>query len=38
MRARRWPAIAARLAARERPNNRYRELRNLGELVIGDGA
>ncbi|HWW22202.1 MAG TPA: phosphate signaling complex protein PhoU [Steroidobacteraceae bacterium] len=27
-------AIAARLAARERPNNRYRELRNLGELVI----
>jgi phosphate transport system protein len=28
-------AIAARLAARERPNNRYRELRNLGELVIG---
>ncbi|MFI4869494.1 MAG: phosphate signaling complex protein PhoU [Steroidobacterales bacterium] len=28
-------AIAARLALRERPNNRYRELRNLGELVIG---
>jgi len=28
-------AIAARLAARERPNNRYRELRNLGDLVIG---
>jgi phosphate transport system protein len=28
-------AIAGRLAARERPNNRYRELRNLGELVIG---
>jgi phosphate transport system protein len=28
-------AIAARLAARERPNNRYRELRNLGELVTG---
>jgi phosphate transport system protein len=28
-------AIAARLAMRERPNNRYRELRNLGELVIG---
>ena len=27
-------AIAVRLAARERPNNRYRELRNLGELVI----
>ncbi|MGC2462072.1 MAG: phosphate signaling complex protein PhoU [Steroidobacteraceae bacterium] len=27
-------AIAARLAVRERPNNRYRELRNLGELVI----
>jgi len=27
-------AIAARLGARERPNNRYRELRNLGELVI----
>jgi phosphate transport system protein len=26
-------AIAARLAARERPNNRYRELHNLGELV-----
>jgi phosphate transport system protein len=26
--------IATRLAARERPNNRYRELRNLGELVI----
>jgi phosphate transport system protein len=26
-------AIAARLAARERPNNRYRELRNLGDLV-----
>ncbi len=26
-------AIAARLALRERPNNRYRELRNLGELV-----
>jgi phosphate transport system protein len=26
-------AIAARLATRERPNNRYRELRNLGELV-----
>jgi phosphate transport system protein len=28
-------AIANRLAVRERPNNRYRELRNLGELVIG---
>jgi phosphate transport system protein len=28
-------AIAARLALRERPNNRYRELRNLGELVTG---
>ena len=28
-------AIAARLAIRERPNNRYRELRNLGELVTG---
>jgi phosphate transport system protein len=28
-------AIAARLAMRERPNNRYRELRNLGELVVG---
>jgi phosphate transport system protein len=28
-------AIAARLAMRERPNNRYRELRNLGELVSG---
>jgi phosphate transport system protein len=28
-------AIAARLAARERPHNRYRELRNLGELVTG---
>jgi phosphate transport system protein len=27
-------AIASRLAVRERPNNRYRELRNLGELVI----
>jgi phosphate transport system protein len=27
--------IAARLAMRERPNNRYRELRNLGELVTG---
>lgn len=27
-------AIAARLAMRERPNSRYRELRNLGELVI----
>ncbi|HTW74241.1 MAG TPA: phosphate signaling complex protein PhoU [Steroidobacteraceae bacterium] len=27
--------IATRLAARERPRNRYRELRNLGELVIG---
>src|SRR6202167_6496822 len=27
-------SIAARLATRERPNNRYRELRNLGELVI----
>jgi phosphate transport system protein len=26
--------IATRLAARERPNNRYRELRNLGDLVI----
>jgi phosphate transport system protein len=26
-------AIAARLAARERPANRYRELRNLGEVV-----
>jgi phosphate transport system protein len=28
-------AIGARLAVRERPNNRYRELRNLGELVTG---
>src|ERR1700688_3975777 len=28
-------AIAARLALRERPHNRYRELRNLGELVTG---
>ena len=28
-------AIAARLALRERPHNRYREMRNLGELVIG---
>jgi phosphate transport system protein len=28
-------AIAARLAMRERPNNRYRELRNLGEVVTG---
>jgi phosphate transport system protein len=28
-------AIAARLAMRERPDGRYRELRNLGELVIG---
>jgi phosphate transport system protein len=28
-------AIAARLALRERPNNRYRELRNLGEVVTG---
>jgi phosphate transport system protein len=27
-------AIAGRLATRERPNNRYRELRNLGDLVI----
>ncbi|HEV7985346.1 MAG TPA: phosphate signaling complex protein PhoU [Steroidobacteraceae bacterium] len=27
-------AIGARLALRERPNSRYRELRNLGELVI----
>jgi phosphate transport system protein len=27
-------AIGARLAMRERPNGRYRELRNLGELVI----
>jgi phosphate transport system protein len=27
-------AIAARLAMRERPNNRYRELRNLGDVVI----
>jgi phosphate transport system protein len=27
-------AIAARLALRERPNNRYREVRNLGEVVI----
>jgi phosphate transport system protein len=26
-------AIAARLATRERPANRYRELRNLGEVV-----
>ena len=26
-------AIAARLATRERPNNRYRELHNLGEVV-----
>jgi phosphate transport system protein len=28
-------AIAARLATRERAQGRYRELRNLGELVIG---
>jgi len=28
-------AIVARLATRERPHNRYRELRNLGELVLG---
>jgi phosphate transport system protein len=28
-------AIAARLATRERAQSRYRELRNLGELVIG---
>jgi phosphate transport system protein len=28
-------AIGARLALRERPNNRYRELRNLGEVVTG---
>lgn len=28
-------AIASRLAVRERPRNRYRELRNLGEVVIG---
>src|ERR1017187_8645811 len=27
-------AIAARLALRERPDSRYREVRNLGELVI----
>ena len=27
-------AIASRLAVRERPNGRYRELRNLGEIVI----
>ena len=27
-------AIAARLALRERPNNRYCEVRNLGEVVI----
>jgi phosphate transport system protein len=27
-------AIAARLALRERPNSRYQEVRNLGELVI----
>jgi phosphate transport system protein len=27
--------IATRLATRERPHNRYRELRNLGELVTG---
>ncbi len=27
-------AIAARLALRERPNNRYRELRNLGDLAV----
>ena len=27
-------AIASRLAARERPNDHYRELRNLGEIVI----
>jgi phosphate transport system protein len=27
-------AIAARLALRERPQSRYRELRNLGEIVI----
>jgi phosphate transport system protein len=28
-------AIAVRLSARERPRSRYRELRTLGELVIG---
>lgn len=28
-------AIAARLAVRERAQSRYRELRNLGEIVIG---
>jgi phosphate transport system protein len=28
-------AIAARLATRERSQSRYRELRNLGEIVIG---
>ncbi|MGA8709043.1 MAG: phosphate signaling complex protein PhoU [Steroidobacteraceae bacterium] len=28
-------AIGARLATRDLPNSRYRELRNLGELVIG---
>src|SRR5579872_1213585 len=28
-------AIGARLATRELPTSRYRELRNLGELVIG---
>ena len=28
-------AIAARLATRERAQSRYRELRNLGEIVIG---
>lgn len=28
-------AIGSRLASRERPHSRYRELRNLGELVIG---
>jgi phosphate transport system protein len=27
-------AIASRLAVRERPDDRYRELRNLGEIVI----
>src|SRR6204780_1840114 len=28
-------AIAARLASRELPHNRFRELRTLGELVLG---
>ena len=34
MRARRWRRSPPGWRLRERPNNRYRELRNLGELVI----